>query len=183
MRLLRLGDRQSDLLRSVEGIDYVELPLADSCCGFGGTFSVKNPEVSSAMLADKIRTVQSTGAEVCTGGDASCLLHMGGGISRFQRTGNFEGTPDVTAVHVKQTSGRVGADDTTDGLTAVVGADEDDHRIPGEQGTRPQEPSLQQSGLRVGQSTVHLARILASTKEDPLRVQSEGATVSGGSLR
>ena len=183
MRLLRLGDRQSNLLRSVEGIDYVELPLADSCCGFGGTFSVKNPEVSSAMLADKIRTVQSTGAEVCTGGDASCLLHMGGGLSRFQRTGNFEGTPDVTAVHVKQTSGRVGADDTTDGLTAVVGADDDDHRVPGEQGTRPQEPSLQQSGLRVGQSTVHLARILASTKEDPLRVQSEGATVSGGSLR
>lgn len=183
MRLLRLGDRQSNLLRSVKEIDFVELPLADSGCGFGGTFSVKNPEVSSAMLADKVRTIQSTGAEVCTGGDASCLLHMGGGMSRFQRTGNFEGTPDVTAVHVKQTSSTEAGADNADQLTAVVGASDDDHRIPGEQGTQPQEPSQVQSGLRVGQSAVHLARILASTKEDPLRVQSEGATVSGGSLR
>lgn len=183
MRLLRLGDRQSNLLRSVKEIDFVELPLADSCCGFGGTFSVKNPEVSSAMLADKVRTIQSTGAEVCTGGDTSCLLHMGGGMSRFQRTGNFEGTPDVTAVHVKQTSSTEAGADNADQLTAVVGASDDDHRIPGDQGTQPQEPSQVQSGLRVGQSAVHLARILASTKEDPLRVQSEGATVSGGSLR
>ncbi|MDN5657385.1 (Fe-S)-binding protein [Brevibacterium sandarakinum] len=183
MRLLRLGDRQSDLLRSVEGIDYVELPLADACCGFGGTFSVKNPEVSSAMLADKIRTVHSTGAEVCTGGDASCLLHMGGGMSRFQRTGNFEGTPDVTAVHVKETSAADPGGKDTDHLKAVVGADDDDHLTRGEDGTGPAEPSELQSGLKVGQSTVHLARILASTREDPLRVQSEGATVSGGSLR
>lgn len=183
MRLLRLGDRQSDLLRSVEGIDYVELPLADACCGFGGTFSVKNPEVSSAMLADKIRTVHSTGAEVCTGGDASCLLHMGGGISRFKRTGSFEGTPDVTAVHVKETSSTGVGNDNADHLIAVVGADDDDHLTPGVSGTSPAEPSQVQAGLEVGQSTVHLARILASTKEDPLRVQSEGATVSGGSLR
>lgn len=183
MRLLRLGDRQSDLIRSVEDIDFIELPLADACCGFGGTFSVKNPEVSSAMLADKARTIQATGAEVCTGGDASCLLHIGGGLSRFQRTGRFEGTPDVTAVHVKETSATDIGGDHTEHLTAVVGADDDDHLTAGEHGTSPAEPSQMQSGLRVGASTVHLARILASTKEDPLRVQSEGATVSGGSLR
>lgn len=183
MRLLRLGDRQSSLVRSVEDIDFVELPLADSCCGFGGTFSVKNPQVSSAMLADKVRTVQATGAEVCTGGDASCLLHIGGGISRFERTGSFEGTPDVTAVHVKETSSVEGVGDSADQLTAVVGADDDDHLTAGESGTRPVEPSRVQSGFRVGQSAVHLARILASTREEPLRVQSEGATVSGGSLR
>ncbi|MDN6746373.1 MAG: (Fe-S)-binding protein, partial [Brevibacterium sp.] len=169
---------------------YVELPLDDACCGFGGTFSVKNPEVSSAMLADKIRTVHSTGAEVCTGGDASCLMHMGGGISRFKRTGNFEGTPDITAVHVKETSSTGVGNDNADHLIAVVGAADDDHLTPGvsgtspgARGTSPAEPSQVQAGLQVGQSTVHLARILASTKEEPLRVQSEGATVSGGSLR
>ncbi|MEE1622716.1 (Fe-S)-binding protein [Zafaria sp. Z1313] len=82
MRVLRLGDRQLDLLRSVGGIDVVELPEADQCCGFGGTFSLKNPEVSSAMLADKTAAIDSTGADICTGGDASCLLHIGGGLSR-----------------------------------------------------------------------------------------------------
>ena len=183
MRLLRLGDRQSSLVRSVEGIDFVELPLADSCCGFGGTFSVKNPEVSSAMLADKVRTIQATEADVCTGGDASCLLHIGGGMSRFERTGSFGGAPDVTAVHVKETSTTDDQGHTTETLTTVVGADDDDHLTPGHRGTSPAEPSRTQSGFRVGQAAVHLARILASTKEDPLRVPSEGAEVSGGSLR
>ena len=183
MRLLRLGDRQSSLVRSVEGIDFVELPLADSCCGFGGTFSVKNPEVSSAMLADKVRTIQATEADVCTGGDASCLLHIGGGMSRFERTGSFGGTPDVTAVHVKETSTTDDQGHTTETLTTVVGADDDDHLTPGHRGTSPAEPSRTQSGFRVGQAAVHLARILASTQEDPLRAPSEGAEVSGGSLR
>ena len=182
MRLLRLGDRQSSLVRSVEGIDFVELPLADSCCGFGGTFSVKNPEVSSAMLADKVRTIQATEADLCTGGDASCLLHIGGGMSRFERTGRFDGAPDVTAVHVKETSTTDAQGHTTERLTTVVGADDDDHLTPGQRGTAPAEPSRTQSGFRVGQAAVHLARILASTQEDPLRVPSEGAEVSGGSL-
>ena len=183
MRLLRLGDRQSSLVRSVEAIDFVELPLADSCCGFGGTFSVKNPEVSSAMLADKVRTIQATEADVCTGGDVSCLLHIGGGMSRFERTGSFDGAPDVTAVHVKETSSTDEHGHTTETLTTVVGADDDDHLTPGHRGTSPAEPSRTQSGFRVGQAAVHLARILASTREDPLRVPSEGAEVSGGSLR
>ncbi|MET1033788.1 MAG: (Fe-S)-binding protein [Arthrobacter sp.] len=82
LRLLRLEDRQLDLLRSVGGIDVVELPEADQCCGFGGTFSLKNAEVSSAMLADKTAAIDSTGAALCSGGDASCLLHIGGGLSR-----------------------------------------------------------------------------------------------------
>lgn len=82
MRLLHLGDRQLDLLRTVEGIQLADLPAADQCCGFGGTFSMKNAEVSSAMLEDKAANVVSTGASLCTGGDASCLLHIGGGLSR-----------------------------------------------------------------------------------------------------
>jgi L-lactate dehydrogenase complex protein LldE len=83
LRLLRAGDRPLRLLRNVAGIDLVELPDAEVCCGFGGTFAVKNGAVSTAMLADKMRSVLATGAEVCTAGDSSCLMHIGGGLSRL----------------------------------------------------------------------------------------------------
>ena len=83
LRLLRVGDRPLRLLRNVAGIDLVELPDAEVCCGFGGTFAVKNGAVSTAMLADKMRSVLATGAEVCTAGDSSCLMHIGGGLSRL----------------------------------------------------------------------------------------------------
>ncbi len=83
LRLLRVGDRPLRLLRNVAGIDLVELPDAEVCCGFGGTFAVKNAPVSTAMLADKMRSVLATGAEVCTAGDSSCLMHIGGGLSRL----------------------------------------------------------------------------------------------------
>jgi L-lactate dehydrogenase complex protein LldE len=86
LRLLRVGDRPLQLLRSVRGIELVELPGAEECCGFGGTFAVKNPDTSTAMLADKMRAVLDTRAEVCAAGDSSCLLHIGGGLSRL-RTG------------------------------------------------------------------------------------------------
>lgn len=82
MRLLRLGDRQKDLVASVGDIDFVELPDAEECCGFGGTFSFKNPDVSAAMAEEKIDNIVSTGAELCTGGDASCLMHLGGAMNR-----------------------------------------------------------------------------------------------------
>jgi L-lactate dehydrogenase complex protein LldE len=71
------------LLRHVEDLDLVELPEADQCCGFGGTFAVKNSAVSSAMLADKTAAIATTGATACAAGDASCLLHIGGGLSRI----------------------------------------------------------------------------------------------------
>jgi L-lactate dehydrogenase complex protein LldE len=86
LRVLRVGDRPLRLLRRVREIDLVELPAADSCCGFGGTFAVKNADVSAAMLADKVAHVRGTGAGVCTAGDASCLMHIGGGLTRL-RTG------------------------------------------------------------------------------------------------
>jgi L-lactate dehydrogenase complex protein LldE len=86
LRVLRVGDKPLRLLRNVRGLDLVELPAAEQCCGFGGTFSVKNPDTSTAMLADKMRHVLDTGADVCTAGDASCLMHIGGGLSRL-RTG------------------------------------------------------------------------------------------------
>jgi L-lactate dehydrogenase complex protein LldE len=86
LRLLRVGDKPLRLLREVRGIDLVELPDAEQCCGFGGTFALKNADTSTAMLADKLRCVLDTGAEVCTAGDSSCLMHIGGGLAR-QRTG------------------------------------------------------------------------------------------------
>ena len=84
LRLLRVGDRPLRLLRAVRGLELVELPDAESCCGFGGTFAVKNADVSTAMLTDKMRAVLDTGAQVCTAGDASCLMHIGGGLSRLR---------------------------------------------------------------------------------------------------
>jgi len=84
LRLLRAGDRPLRLLRQVAGIDLVELPDAEVCCGFGGTFAVKNADTSTAMLADKMRSVLDTQAEVCTAGDSSCLMHIGGGLSRLR---------------------------------------------------------------------------------------------------
>jgi L-lactate dehydrogenase complex protein LldE len=86
LRMLRVGDKPLRLLRHVKGLDLVELPEADQCCGFGGTFALKNADTSTAMLADKMRNVLGTGAEVVTAGDASCLMHIGGGLTRL-RTG------------------------------------------------------------------------------------------------
>lgn len=82
LRMLGVGDKPLSLLRAVDGIDLVELPNGDTCCGFGGTFAIKNSGTSSAMLADKIKNVVSTGAGVCSAGDSSCLMHISGGLSR-----------------------------------------------------------------------------------------------------
>jgi L-lactate dehydrogenase complex protein LldE len=86
LRLLEVGDAPLRLLERVRGIDLAALPEAASCCGFGGTFAVKNADTSAAMLADKTRAVLDTGAEVCCSVDSSCLLQIGGGLSRG-RTG------------------------------------------------------------------------------------------------
>ncbi|MBA3263086.1 MAG: (Fe-S)-binding protein [Thermoleophilaceae bacterium] len=86
LRELGVGDRPLRLLEAVRGIELVQLPQADECCGFGGTFAVKNAEVSSAMVADKVRAVLDTGAEVVCAADNSCLMQIGGALSR-QRTG------------------------------------------------------------------------------------------------
>jgi L-lactate dehydrogenase complex protein LldE len=82
LRVTRVGDAPLRLLRAVRGIDLVELPDALECCGFGGTFAVKNADVSTAMLADKCAAIRETGAQVCAAVDGSCLMHIGGGLSR-----------------------------------------------------------------------------------------------------
>jgi L-lactate dehydrogenase complex protein LldE len=94
LRMLGVGDAPLKLLRAVRGIDLVELGEAKQCCGFGGTFAVKNAETSAAMLSDKIRRVLDTEAEVVTAGDNSCLMHIGGGLGRQQA--------GVASVHLAQ---------------------------------------------------------------------------------
>ena len=82
LRLLRLGDQPLSLLRTVGGVELVELPDAEECCGFGGTFAVNNPDVSAAMLDAKLDAVVASGADVVCACDASCLMHIGGGLRR-----------------------------------------------------------------------------------------------------
>lgn len=94
LRMLRVGDKPLELLRHVRGLTLVDLPMADSCCGFGGTFALKNADTSAAMLDDKMACVIRSGAQICAAGDSSCLMHIGGGLSR---TG-----ADVRTVHLAE---------------------------------------------------------------------------------
>jgi L-lactate dehydrogenase complex protein LldE len=82
LRVLRLGDRPLRLLAAVSGISLISLPDDDQCCGFGGTFALKNSAVSGAMLADKCTAICSTGAAYIAAADNSCLSHIGGGLAR-----------------------------------------------------------------------------------------------------
>jgi L-lactate dehydrogenase complex protein LldE len=97
LRMLRLGDKPLRLLRTVQDLDLVDLPGGEECCGFGGTFAMKNAGVSGAMLADKCAAIEDTGAEVVAAADNSCLAHIGGGLSR-------RGAP-VRAVHYAEILG------------------------------------------------------------------------------
>ena len=94
LRSLGVGERPLRLLESVRGLELIDLDEAESCCGFGGTFAVKNADTSTAMLTDKMWNVLGTGAEIVTAGDNSCLMHIGGGLSRL-RSG-------VRAVHLAE---------------------------------------------------------------------------------
>lgn len=82
LRGLRLGDGPTRLLGAVEGLRLVPLAEAETCCGFGGTFALKNAAVSTAMLADKLESVRAAGIEALCAVDSSCLMHIGGGLSR-----------------------------------------------------------------------------------------------------
>jgi L-lactate dehydrogenase complex protein LldE len=94
LRGLHLGDRPLRLLRAVRGLELAELPDAEECCGFGGSFAVKNAAVSAAMLADKLRCIRETGAGTCVAADNSCLMHIGGGLRRLRR--------DTRALHLAE---------------------------------------------------------------------------------
>jgi len=81
-RLLEIGDRPQRLLGAVDGLTLLELPDRDQCCGFGGTFAVTNADTSVAMGSDKVASVVDSGAEFLTAADTSCLMHIGGLLSR-----------------------------------------------------------------------------------------------------
>ena len=82
LRSLHIGDIPYRLLRNVRELELIDLPDVEQCCGFGGTFVIKNADVSSAMLSDKIICIEGTRAEVCTAVDNSCLMHLFGGLHR-----------------------------------------------------------------------------------------------------
>lgn len=84
LRMIHVGSRPYRLLSHVDGLELVELPMQQECCGFGGTFAVKNAATSTAMVEDKVAHIAETGAEYCTAGDASCLMNIGGAMSRLQ---------------------------------------------------------------------------------------------------
>jgi len=86
LRMMHVGDAPLRLLREVRGLELADLPDAETCCGFGGTFAVKNADVSAAMCADKVAAIRASRAEVVCAGDNSCLMHIGGALSRM-RTG------------------------------------------------------------------------------------------------
>lgn len=94
LRSLRLGDEPRRLLASVEGATLVRHDNAEECCGFGGTFAVKNAATSAAILEEKIEALEASGAEVVCALDSSCLMHIGGGLVR-------KGSP-IRALHLAQ---------------------------------------------------------------------------------
>ncbi|GGX08545.1 (Fe-S)-binding protein [Streptomyces noursei] len=120
LRVLGLGDRPRRLLEHVRGLTLKELPGAEECCGFGGTFAVKNPAVSTAMGADKVRAVTGTGAEAVCTVDNSCLLHIGGMLAR-------QGSP-VRPVHLAEILASTEADTAAGGAAGRATGAEGDAR-------------------------------------------------------
>jgi L-lactate dehydrogenase complex protein LldE len=82
LRVTRVGDAPLRLLRGVRDLELVDIQNAEECCGFGGTFALKNADTSSAMAADKCTSIERSGAAVCTALDGSCLLQIGGTLAR-----------------------------------------------------------------------------------------------------
>jgi L-lactate dehydrogenase complex protein LldE len=85
LRELRLASEPRELLAKVPEIEVVEMPKAEDCCGFGGVFSVKMPDLSVSMMNAKLEAAESTGADVLTATDCGCLMHLGGALARRGR--------------------------------------------------------------------------------------------------
>lgn len=122
LRVARVGDKPMRLLEAVRGITVLPLEDADRCCGFGGTFSLKNPDVSVAMATDKARHVADTGAEYLVTGDNLCLLNISGVLNR--------GQSGIKPIHLAEILAH------TEGTTSVATG------AQGAQGTRGAEGAL-----------------------------------------
>ncbi len=101
LRLMGLGDQARRLVGSVRGVTLAELTGHDACCGFGGTFAVKMPEISSAMLRDKVTNIVASEADVIVCGDASCLMQMNGGLTRQGQPARVMHVADLLAKGLK----------------------------------------------------------------------------------
>jgi L-lactate dehydrogenase complex protein LldE len=97
LRELGVKDQPRRLLASIDGLRLIELPGAEICCGFGGTFSVKYPEISDKMVGDKAAEIAATGAECLLAGDLGCLLNMAGKLSRMGRRIDVRHVAEVLA--------------------------------------------------------------------------------------
>jgi L-lactate dehydrogenase complex protein LldE len=97
LRELGLRDQTRTLLAGIDGVELVEMPRADACCGFGGTFSVRVPEVATAMADDKLANVGASGADVVVSGDVGCLMHLGGRASRSGSPARFAHLAEILA--------------------------------------------------------------------------------------
>ncbi|MDE7316800.1 MAG: (Fe-S)-binding protein [Helicobacter sp.] len=92
LRTAKCIDSAKTLLRSLKNVDLVELEREEECCGFGGTFSVKEPEISNAMVSRKIADIKARNVEYLIAGDAGCLLNIGGAMKKQD--------VDVTPIHL-----------------------------------------------------------------------------------
>jgi L-lactate dehydrogenase complex protein LldE len=86
LRELNIAEEPRSLIQNVHGVELQEMPNSDACCGFGGLFSVKFPEVSTAILDDKLSNIEQTGASTVVANDCGCLMHMGGAMHRAGST-------------------------------------------------------------------------------------------------
>lgn len=82
LRELHISDQPRRLIRAVRDVDFVEMEAPDTCCGFGGTFSVKYGEISNAILQEKLARIANSGVEYVVANDSSCLMQIAGGLSR-----------------------------------------------------------------------------------------------------
>jgi L-lactate dehydrogenase complex protein LldE len=98
LRELGLREEPRLLLKNVKGLEFVEMANADVCCGFGGTFSVKYPEISAGILDNKIEAIENASVDTVVSGDASCLMQIGGRLSRLGSKVNTMHLAEVLAM-------------------------------------------------------------------------------------
>lgn len=99
-RILGISQPPLQLLEAVEGLEYIEMEHADRCCGFGGTFSFKQPEIAGEVVYEKCRTIIESGANVICGADVPCLLNIKGALSRMRSDGRLD--RDIRVMHIAQ---------------------------------------------------------------------------------
>ncbi|PIE70912.1 MAG: hypothetical protein CSA22_05810 [Deltaproteobacteria bacterium] len=99
-RLLGVTEQPLKLLEQVKGLQYIEMAHADRCCGFGGTFSVKQPEISEQIVAEKVKEIVDSGADIVCGSDQACLMNISGYLGRLHDQGQIP--RDIKVMHIAE---------------------------------------------------------------------------------